>query len=66
MDAFANNLKAARKAAGLTQETAARKLGVSHGTWSKYEQAGQQPKLDKLPAIATALSTTVSKLTEGL
>ena len=66
MSTFAKNLKRLRQAARITQEQAARELGVSHGTWCKYEQGSQQPMLDKLPAIAAIVGSTVAVLTKGM
>ena len=66
MSTFAKNLKRLRKEVRITQEQAARELGVSHGTWCKYEQGSQQPMLDKLPLIAAVLGSTVAALTKGM
>lgn len=44
-------LKAARVNAGLTQKEAAKKLGVSNRTLSKWENMLALPRADKIEAI---------------
>ena len=46
------NLKKAREAANLTQVQAAKKLGVSDGTYKNYEQGKREPNNEILVKIA--------------
>lgn len=56
------NIKAARKAKGLSQEELAVKLGVVRQTVSKWEQALSVPDAGLLCALSEALETPVSTL----
>lgn len=55
-DTFAARLRAAREEAGLTMYEAARQAGISYATWHGWESGKAAPKVDRLPAIVTALS----------
>lgn len=58
-----NNIKYARKAAGLTQEDIAKKIGVSKQTVQKYESGVITTiSSDKIEIIAKLLKTTPAKL----
>lgn len=58
-----NNIKYARKAAGLTQEDIAREIGVSKQTVQKYESGIITTiSTDKIEIIAKLLRTTPAKL----
>ena len=58
-----NNIKYARKAAGLTQEDIAREIGVSKQTVQKYESGIITTiSSDKIEIIAKLLRTTPAKL----
>ncbi len=59
---FAENLKAARKKAGLNQAQLGEKLGVSSLTISSWETGRKQPDLDKIGKISEALSILPSEL----
>lgn len=50
-----NDIRKARKAAGLTQEALAKKLNVNRATISKYETGEISPTIDQLRNIANAL-----------
>lgn len=56
------NIKALRKAKGLSQEELAVKLGVVRQTVSKWEQALSVPDSDLLLSLSEALETPVSTL----
>ena len=56
------NLKAARKAKGLSQEELAIKLNVVRQTISKWEQGLSVPDSDLLISISEALETPISAL----
>lgn len=47
-----DRLRLARIAAGLTQEEAARAIGLSPRTWTRLELEGREPRLGELIAIA--------------
>jgi transcriptional regulator with XRE-family HTH domain len=59
---FPKELKAAREAAKLSQAELATKLDVAPSTVADWESGHMSPRLDKLPAIAKALKTTVAEL----
>ena len=59
---LSENIKAIRKAKGLSQEELAAKLNVVRQTISKWEQGLSVPDSDLLIAIAQALETPVSTL----
>lgn len=55
---FHENLKAARKKAGLTQLELAKKIGTTKSTISLYESGKREPDILRLKAIADALDVT--------
>ena len=59
---LSENIKAARKAKGLSQEELAIKINVVRQTVSKWEQGLSVPDSDLLIALAEALETSVSAL----
>lgn len=56
------NIQAARKARGLSQEALAEKLGVSRQALGKWEKDTALPGLDNLQALAAELGTGVDAL----
>lgn len=56
------NIQAARKAKGLSQETLAEKIGVSRQALGKWEKDTALPGLDNLQALAAELGTGVDAL----
>ena len=56
------NIQAARKAKGLSQEALAEKIGVSRQALGKWEKDTALPGLDNLQALAAALGTGVDAL----
>ena len=56
------NIRAARKAKGLSQEELSVKLGVVRQTVSKWEQALSVPDSDMLISLSEVLETPVSTL----
>lgn len=56
------NLKNARKKAGLTQAQAAETIGVNDGTYKNYEQGKREPNGDKMVAIANLFGVTTDYL----
>lgn len=59
---FSQRLRAARRAANLTQIDLANLITSSHSDISHYENGSYSPSLKKLAALATALSVTVGWL----
>lgn len=59
---YGERIKAARKAAGLTQEQLASKCGLATITIRQYESGKRQPRLAQIKDLATATGTTVQKL----
>lgn len=58
------NIKARRKAMGLTQQELAEKIDMSLNFIGKIEVAFSKPSLETLIQIAEVLNTTVSDLTK--
>lgn len=52
---FCSNVRMARAKAGLTQVEAAKKMGVTQGTYSAFEGGKGSPTLDLVERIAKAL-----------
>ncbi|MGN2246940.1 helix-turn-helix domain-containing protein [Frateuria sp. GZRR35] len=61
-DSLAERLLAARKAAKITQETAAQDLGMSRPTFIAIEKGVRRPKPEELVRLATLYGTPVSQL----
>ncbi len=59
---YGERIKAARKAAGLTQEQLASKCGLATITIRQYESGKRQPRLAQIKDLAMATGTTVQKL----
>lgn len=56
------NLRAARKAAGLTSTVCAQKVGVSQPAWNMWEMGVRLPKIELLVSICSLLHTTPNEL----
>ena len=59
------NIRAIRRAKGLSQEELAIKLNVVRQTISKWEQGRSVPDSDLLIALSEALETPVSTFSRG-
>ena len=59
---FAENLKAARLAAGLTQKEVAERVGVAKSTYSLYESGKRAPVVKGIKQLAKALGVTADEL----
>lgn len=57
-------IKAARKAAGLTQKELGGKLGITYQTLAQWENDLRNPKLETLQRIAAALGTPLQELVD--
>jgi transcriptional regulator with XRE-family HTH domain len=55
-------IKAVRKALGMTQEQLAKLLGVTQGTIAQWEKGLTHPTFEKLPKIAEVLGVSVDAL----
>lgn len=55
-------IKAARKAAGMTQEDLGEKLGISGSAIAQYETDNRKPKHDTLQRIAAAIGVPIHDL----
>jgi len=66
MNEFAENiaktLRAARQAAGLTQQDMAAQLGVCRSTYTYYETGRTQPDLESLAKICRVLGVSADSL----
>ena len=59
------NIRQARKKAGLTQRQLAEKSGVATITLQQYERGVREPKLDTIAKIARAMNLFASDLISG-
>ena len=57
MEKIGKSIKAARKAAGLTQKELAQKLGISFQSVAQWENDLRRPKFETIQKIADALGT---------
>lgn len=62
---YGQNIKAARKMAGLTQEQLAKKCGMATITIRQYESEKREPRLAQLECIAKALGITYLHLADS-
>jgi transcriptional regulator with XRE-family HTH domain len=53
---IAQTIRAARVAAGLTQDEAAQRAGYSRSMWGRYEAGQRTPPQRSIPAIMAALN----------
>lgn len=63
---FAQNLVAARRASGLTQEELADRCGLYRTEISLLERAGREPRLGTLVKLASALGVSVESMVAGV
>lgn len=62
MHILCENIRARRRALGLTQKELAERLGISDKTVSRWESGVQLPEASLLPEIAAALSVSIDGL----
>lgn len=62
---IAGNIRAARKAKGITQDSLAEKLHTTRQTVSNYETGRSRPDVEMLMDIAEALDTDIQELLYG-
>ena len=60
-----DRIRRARKAAGLTQMQVAKALGIDRVSVTQWEGGQTKPDIDRLPAVADILKTTVPWLLSG-
>lgn len=60
--AFADRLRAARQAAGLTQGEAASRAGISRPAWNRYERGHRSPSIEQAARLAAAVGATLDEL----
>ena len=65
MKSFADRLRAARTAAGMTQEQLGFALGVTKSSVSAWENDREAPGFRLLPALRTALGCSLDELIAG-
>jgi transcriptional regulator with XRE-family HTH domain len=63
---FAANLRAARLARGLTQESVATAAGMDMSYYGRLERAVVDPSVRTVTRVATALGVTPARLMEGV
>lgn len=61
---YASNIKRARRAAGLTQQELAQKVGIATITLQQYERGVREPRLERLKEIAAACAVPLAHLTD--
>lgn len=61
---FAEQLKRARNAHGLTQQQVADMIGITNSTYCGYETGKRQPDVEKIKLLARALNTSGDVLLE--
>lgn len=59
---FARRLREARKAAGLTQDELAQRIGVKRSTYGQFEQGRNEPNVSILPKLSRELNRSVEWL----
>ena len=62
MTALGNSIRQKREKAGISQEAAARQVGVSLVTWGRWERGEIDVPSSRIPEIAEALGTSPSAL----
>ncbi len=65
LEVFARNLRAAREAAGMTQEQLALASGLDMANVSRYETGRREPGVRVIVRLAAALGVQAGKLFEG-
>jgi transcriptional regulator with XRE-family HTH domain len=63
---FGENLREARRAAGLSQEELAKRAGIDRPTISVYEHGKREPNMSTLVKLARALGVPAEALVRGL
>lgn len=59
---FSKRLREARKAANLTQEELANKIGIKRSTYGQFEQGRNEPNISVLPQLARELNKPIEWL----
>lgn len=61
---FSDELKSARRAAGLTQQQVADAMGLTNSTYCGYETGKRQPDVKKIKQLSAVLKVSADKLLE--
>lgn len=62
---FGDRLAAAREAAGMTQETLAKRLGIKHKTLQSWEDDISEPRANRLNMLAGVLNISIVWMLTG-
>ena len=62
---IAERIKAARKAAGLTQKELGVRMSISDASVAQYESGKRRPKIETLQRIASALDISLANLVDS-
>ena len=62
---FCENLKLARKGAGLTQKQVAEKLGVVESCYANWEQGRTEPNVENLGKLSEIFDISLDDLING-
>ena len=65
LEVFAQNLRSARKAAGITQEQLALSAGLDMSNVSRYEAGAREPGVRVIFRLAAALDVPPGRLLDG-
>jgi transcriptional regulator with XRE-family HTH domain len=63
---FARNLRAARLAAGMSQEELALSTGLDTGNVSRYESGEREPRISMVAKLARGLGVDPRDLVDGI
>lgn len=65
-DVLSRNIRAARLAAGVSQEDLAHEAGMQTAVYSRIERAEVDPRLSSVTRIARALGVSIGVLVDGV
>jgi transcriptional regulator with XRE-family HTH domain len=63
---FGSNVRAAREALGLSQESLGQQTGLHPTEISRLERAAREPRLSAIVKLARALNVTAAELLDGI
>ena len=65
-NSIGENIRKARKAAGMTQEELGKKIGISQQAVGNYESRRRKPKIKTLVRFSNGLNVSVAELLAGM
>ena len=65
-NSIGENIRKARKAAGMTQEELGKKIGISQQAVGNYESGRRKPKIKTLLRLSNGLNVSVAELLAGI